>query len=221
MKDFIRSFLEPLALPTFPVSQDAAFWDVGVGDISGSMSSEAFVPGESKRQTMEKAITSFLDEKVKMRPEDYFALIAYHHAATVCCPFLNVRRGHRNLHHALKKMTSLPAGGTTLASGLTEADMLIARIPRAQQILPRVLAYSDGYDDSPHQALKTAEKLKNAGVIIETFGVEISPEKVDEPFLKEVATTDGNGFVHYRFLRDAQSIQETFNELALGTLTVE
>ena len=69
-------------------------------------------------------------------------------------------------------------------------------------------------------ALRLAERLKSAGVLIETFGVGIDPSDVDESFLRGIATVE-NGFAHYRFLGDGAAVRETFASLATGMLTVE
>jgi hypothetical protein len=185
------------------------------------MEGEAFVPGESKRVTMDQAIKSFLREKGNTRPDDSFALIAYHNEATVCCPLTRIFTGMRTIKKALVAMSKLPSGGTEIYTGLLEAEKLVEGMLDQPDVQLRILAYSDGFDGGNRKALGIANKLKRAGVIIETFGVAISPSQVDEKFLRKIATTDPNGFVHYRFLGDAETIQDTFNEIAHGTLTVD
>ena len=88
-------------------------------------------------------------------------------------------------------------------------------------VMYRVLAYSDGCDSDSLRGDEVSAPLKANDVLIETFGVADSPEYVDEDFLKNVATTDPNGFVHYRFLGDNDTLQETFSNLATGMLTVD
>ncbi|MBN4046790.1 VWA domain-containing protein [bacterium AH-315-P07] len=208
------------ALPSKVGNEGLPFYDILVIDISGSMYEEAFVSGETKLETMDKAVRALVRQKKESRPYDYLALIAYHTFATRCCGLLNVGTDHHGIVRAMDGVQSLDSGGTQIYTGLEEASKIVDTIPEQAHCQPRILAYSDGCDRSERKAIRIADRLRKLGVIIETFGVAASPSEIDS-FLKKLATTDSNGFVHYRFLGDAETINETFKEIALGTLTVD
>ena len=197
-------------------------YEAVVCDVSGSMSVEAFEPGKSKRKTMCRAGKRFLEAKLVYRPQDFVAVIGYESTATLCCDFLNVGDDYAGIRFAFKEVKTLASGGTEMAKGLQIAHDLIRRLhvdSHRGPNLVRVLAYTDGHDGTTRRALRIAGELKARGVLVETFGVAKSPTEVGEAFLQKVATQDENGFIHYRFLGDAEAIHETFQSLARDSLT--
>jgi len=127
------------------------------------------------------------------------------------------------------RMPGLKHGGTNLAAGLGIASDLLGESHPAFDrwlgqeqggTLLRVIAYSDGHDQNGRAGRRLANRLKNQGVLVETFGIAPSPSQVGERFLRRVATTDEAG-CHYRFLGDADTVRDAFEQAAEGTLIFE
>lgn len=195
-------------------------------DTSGSMQDEGFQTGISKLDLMEEACGRFLEEKRTRRPQDSIACVGYSDNATICCPWLPIGTKHDAIRGAFASVQSLLHGGTCLFTGLESAAALLdackgcrGLLARRQACPVRVIAYSDGHDHDTRRALHLAAKLKQRGCLIETLGIARSPSGVDEAFLRNVATRDPDGFVHYRFLGSGLDVVETFQELGAGTLT--
>jgi hypothetical protein len=158
----------------------------------------------------------------EMRPNDDVAIIAYSNAGDICCRFLNVRTGYQELMQAVYSLDRLEHGGTYMAEGLQLAlDLFTNQRVDAPRLFLHGAAYSDGYDHFPESALILASALRNAGCLIETFGLGITPADVNEQFLRQVATTDHDGINHYRFIGDAKDLQQAFQNIAKGSLIVE
>lgn len=218
-----RSDENRFASPSSILDMDGIGLDTLVCDISGSMSEKSFEKRRNKRQVMGDAIRTYLDIKRAKRPQDYLAIVAYQTTARVCCAYLNIGAQYDQLLAATKDMEKLRSGGTRMESGLLRAGEITATAPHycgAQLPFVRILAYSDGYDSAERRAMRLAQELRDKNVLIETFGIGVSPLDVDEEFLRAIATVE-DGYAHYRFLGSPDSVHETFESLAKGTLTIE
>jgi Mg-chelatase subunit ChlD len=222
-----RVFQSQFASPTDSLPEDCVCCDVLVADISGSMAGTGFARGLSKIELVRDASLEFLSIKREHRPQDYVAIVAYQYTATSVCSLQPVDEGYDALEEAIRSLPDMTGGGTRLSTGLRIAKKtvrtlgLVAEAWDACDLAVRVLAYSDGRDHSVPKGVALSQKLKERGVLIETFGVAKDRSKVDESFLREVATTDQNGLCHYKFLGDAETLAETFKGLATGMLVVE
>ena len=54
--------------------------------------------------------------------------------------------------------------------------------------------------------------------VIDVVGIGGSPSVVNEALLRQVATTDPDGFCHYRFIKDAQALSKHYTQLAQGLI---
>lgn len=193
-------------------------------DKSGSMKDKGFKTGRSKKDLVREAVSLFLEHKREPRPTDMVSIISFDHAATVCCDPVNICTGYDALVQGLDQAMSPPHGGTDLSLALVAAQIMLERygfLGPHSPFVCRVLVFSDGHSSHRGQAVGAAQALKNAGALVETLGLGRSPADVDESLLRECATTDEDGFTHYRFLGDAASLFLTFKETATGTLTWE
>ncbi len=218
-----RGYAMPALSQQFSVVLDCL-----VCDVSGSMGQASFQPGMSRLRMLCEACKRYLDVKLESRPNDHVAVVAYSSDASVLCPFQQVGAQYNTLANAVQAMQRLPHGGTNMATGLRSASGLLGQSAETirqfasqetGRVLTRVIAYSDGHDQNADEGTSLAHALKEQGVLFETFGIAPSPEEVDEPFLKRVATTDA--FTHYRFLGDAEAVYQTFEQVADGTLVYE
>jgi hypothetical protein len=162
--------------------------------------------------------------KQKHRPEDRVSIVAYSTQGTQCCPFLRAGQDAGQLAGAVHSLRDLPHCGTYLATGLEIALGLMAHARNhghASDQLFQVLAYSDGHDAATGPAIELAHRLKHLGCLVETFGVARDHREVNEEFLRTVATTDLDGVNHYKFIGDADQLQQAFHNIAKGSLIVE
>ena len=195
--------------------------DVVVADLSGSMFHGGLTPGRSKIESVSRATLRFLEAKRACRPQDWVGMAAYHNRATRLCGLTCVYERYDELVEIALGLPRLESGGTCLVTGLRAARRILAGAPgRLDGAALRVIAYSDGRDHAPELGLEAARRLKQAGVLVETFGVARRPQEVDERFLQGVATTDAQG-CHYRFLGDEEALGEAFERAARGVLTID
>ena len=196
--------------------------DILLNDTSPSMDEDGFEPKKTKRDHMHEATEDYLEIKRLQRPQDYVAIIGYSHRATLCCGLSNVYEQYPEIRDALAKLKTLSGYGTRIQPALKKVLDLVRCEDwvHADGVLVRVLAYSDGQDQSQPGALRLADELKSMGVMIECFGIARNRTEVDEAFLRQVAS-ETDGFVHYRFLGDGELVRRTFTKLATGTLVFE
>lgn len=87
-------------------------------------------------------------------------------------------------------------GYTSLSAGLRQAQ---PRVKAGDQIL----LLTDGLHNHGEDPLVAASEIKNAGVQIDVIGIG-EPQDLDQTQLRQIATTDDAGVVHYRFIGDLQ-----------------
>lgn len=217
---------ERFASPTLEHGDECLYCDILVNDVSPSMDEHGFERRRSKRDLMHEATANFLEIKRTRRPIDYVAIVTYGSAGKLICPIVNVSQHYDQLLRGLEQARKTRSGGTCISEGLSIA-LKLCQQPSvrdktfALRTVTRVLAYTDGHDASMKSAQNYALRLKEFGVIIETFGIAKKSRDVNETFLREIATEDVSGFVHYRFLGDGATVSQTFSQLATGMLTFE
>jgi hypothetical protein len=116
----------------------------------------------------------------------------------------------------LRRLDSLHAdGGTDIAAGLEAAKELYEHVPGRAGIPERLLrsiVLTDGHGGEP---LQVASELKQGlGVLLDVIAVGGDPSAVNENLLRQVATTDAQGFTHYWFIRDTESLVRQYEALA-------
>lgn len=185
---------------------------VCVQDVSGSLNWTDCIP--SRLEASKKAAEAFIRRRAALSPGDRVGIVTFNNYGRVVLPLTEVTR----LDAILLCLSSLrAAGGTDLAEGLKAANSLFAQDVALHPTLARhrrILLLTDGHGGNP---LRWATHLKNAGVLLEVIGVAQRPLDVREELLRQVATTDAtNGFVHYWFFRDTDSLVAHYENLASG-----
>ena len=182
-----------------------------VQDVSGSMSIKDCRP--SRLGAGKKAVESHARKRASLSPQDRVGLVAFTTSATVILPLTDIS-DTRSIIKGLGKLRA--KGGTDMSCGLKAADGMFAAdvMPSAQlSRLRRVLLLTDGHGGSP---LRIATRLKSRGVLVEVIGFGGDPSEVNEKVLRRVATTDSDGFVHYWFFQDTESLVAHYEDLATG-----
>jgi len=184
-----------------------------VQDVSGSMSWTDCVP--SRLEASRKAAEAYIRRRAALSPGDRVGVVTFNNYGRVVLPLTEVTR----MDAILLCLSSLrAAGGTDIAAGLKAANSLFAQDVALYPTLARyrrILLLTDGHGGDP---LPWATHLKNACVLLDVVGVAQKNEDVDEKLLRRVATTDANGFVHYRFFRDTDSLVAHYENLASGLI---
>lgn len=179
-------------------------------DISGSMGAPDYPPTRLRGGI--DATLTYIDTRRKLCPSDRIALVSFNHAAQVVLPLGPITE-RKMIGRALRRLRD--SGGTDLAEGLRAAARLFTdKRPGGRR--RHVILLTDGQGGEP---LEMAAELKERlGVVIDAVGIGGSPDEVDEALLRQVATTDPDGYCHYRFIKDAQTLSEHYTQLAQSIL---
>ena len=141
--------------------------------------------------------------------DNRIALVSFSTYANIVLPLTSVG----NREKIIKALQSLRAGGgTDIKEGLQAAVKVFSEgISTSQRY---VILLTDGHGGRP---LKTAMKLKEQyNAVIDVVGIGGSPDAVNESLLCKIATTDRNGFSHYRFIKDSAGLKKHYKNLATG-----
>lgn len=182
-----------------------------VQDVSGSMTWSDCVP--SRLEASKQAAEGFARKRAALSPGDRIAMVTFNIHGRVVLPLTEIVQ----LDRILMSLSVLRgAGGTDIAEGLKAANAVfgedIARNPALARHR-RILLLTDGHGGRP---LRWATHLKGAGVLLEVIGIGGDTSAVDERLLRQVATTDVNGLVHYWFFRHTEGLVAHYENLASG-----
>ena len=176
-------------------------------DISGSMASQDIEP--SRLEAAKRAASAYIRERRRRNTPDLVSCVVFESAAEILCANVSIRAAGTAFFPILKSVS--PRGGTDIASGLLAAESVLSSSPRSVQA--KVILLSDGEDGGTAWS-EPADRLKQAGVVIYCIGVGGRPEDID-PCLKNIASTV-NGVLQYRFIKDADTLANHFQEIAMG-----
>jgi hypothetical protein len=79
----------------------------------------------------------------------------------------------------------------------------------------RIILLTDGEHNGFSNPEKVADRLKNAGVIIDCIGIGGTPADVDEKLLKKIASRNPDGSIRYCFIGDKDSLIRKYETLAM------
>jgi len=178
---------------------------VFVDDVSGSMGS-LYDGATTKLEATIRASINMVLEKAKIDPQDEIGLVTFDHKATVLQPLCPIATHRRQIIETLQSLQV--GGGTDINEGLKAARDLLDWSRR--DVVRRIVLLTDGHGGHP---LRTAEDLKQRGVVIDVVGVGPDPSEVDEKLLKAVASVI-DGELRYRFIKDQQTLVAHYTRLA-------
>ncbi len=186
---------------------------VCVQDISGSMKCTDCKP--SRLEASKKAAKVFICHRATRSPGDRVGIVTFNNHGRVVLPLTEIGQ----MDTILSYLSGLRVGGgTNIAEGLKAANGVFAhdmdRHPTPARN-KRILLLTDGHGGQP---LSWAAHLKGAGVLLEVIGVGGDTLQVNESLLRQVATTDADGFVHYWFFRDTDGLVAHYESLASGLI---
>ncbi len=179
-------------------------------DRSGSMA-EDFDSGTAKIQAAIRASVNLVANKHRIDPLDRIGIIAFTNTAEVLLRPCQVGENKAPILQILQGLT--PGGGTDINSALIAARDHFNWA--AHGLVRRLVLLTDGHGGRP---LKTAEDLKNRGVVIDVIGIGPEPSAVNEKLLRQVASVI-EGQTRYRFIRDSRTLVTHYTQLAGKTST--
>lgn len=196
----------------------ATYWPSGpydtvlVNDKSASMGTKDYRP--SRLEGSKKAAEQFIRLRAKSSPDDRVAIVAFTESAETIVPLASISETAT----IISKLKTLKAtDGTDIAAGLRAAKHIFldsASLDNPKGRFYRTLLLTDDHGGKP---LKIANELKHRlNVLVEVIGIGGKPSAVNEKLLRKVATTDPDGFTHYWFIRDSDSLITHYSELATG-----
>ena len=179
-----------------------------VVDVSGSMGMRDYPP--TRLAGGIHAGIEYADTRAKECPSDRIAVVSFSSEAHLILPLTPVTDS-KTIRRTIRRLTA--DGGTDLAEGLRAAVHLFQNEPPSGR-RRHVIVLTDGQGGKP---LRMAVKLKERlGVAVDIVGIGGSPGAVNEVLLRRVATTDADGFCHYRFVKDTKTLSEHYAHLAKG-----
>ena len=187
-----------------------AAYTVFVTDKSGSMSDPDYLP--SRYLAAIQAAEEYISARLQHSHHDLIGAVLFDDRAKVISKAVPISQAIERVLIPMKQTS--PAHGTDLNQGLIQACHLFANHTNHQQ--KRIVMLTDGNGGHP---IRTAQKLKNQGVIIDVIGIAGNREDVNEPCLKKVASVV-NGELRYRFIRDKASLLTHFKTIATDLVMV-
>ena len=181
-----------------------------VEDKSGSMA-ERYDDSMPKIEAAIRANINMVLNKARIDPQDEVGLVTFDSQAQILlhlCPIISHKQ------QIINTLQSLDAeGGTDINEGLLVARGLFDW--SRKDVIRRIVLLTDGHGGHP---IRTAEDLKENGVVIDVIGVGDCPSSVEEKLLKKVASVI-QGELRYRFIKDHQTLIAHYTQLANKTAT--
>jgi Mg-chelatase subunit ChlD len=179
-----------------------------VVDVSPSMDEPDYPP--SRLEGAQKAATRFLNRRREVNPKDLVGIVAFSERAKVIAPPVPVADNFSDLCDAIQSLST--SSCTNIAAGLKLAHREIARVRHPRK--PRILLLTDGHSNTGSDPETAASEVKNAGIQLDIIGIGGSPEEVNEPMLKRMASVL-EGQRRYWFIRSVGQLVRKFEALAL------
>jgi hypothetical protein len=180
-----------------------------VGDRSGSTDE----PGQhgTKMENIKVALRAHVLQKMHIDRQDQISLVSFASDSRVDCPW-NRLQDPGPLLGAISTLS--PGGGTCFRSGLELAEALLASLPAVPgiQVLRKIILFTDGHNNEG-DPMPVADRLRNAGVIIQAVGFGPTEKDVDVDILRRIVSVI-DGKEQYWFCSNAQELTRTFKALS-------
>jgi Mg-chelatase subunit ChlD len=195
-----------------PLSEDTdsilTVWIVII-DRSGSMSSSDYHPSRLLAAAM--AALVMCETRSPINPDDLVVVIAFNTREKIYLEPTNIS----NFSAIEGALMYINPDGMTTCTGLQTAQYY-ADYYRNYGYKSNVILLSDGYISTSPADIDAAESLKLNGTVIDTVGIAGRRSDVDEQLLKQIATTDPDGYIHYRFIDDTDTLVNHYKNIATG-----
>jgi len=208
-------------------------------DVSSSMEDDDWFP--SRLDGAKEASLALLEEKRRVRPDDFVGIVSFSSRACLEQAPVNVVDDYQDLQDAIDGL--YPKSSTNMGAGLREAGRcfsakdrhhgsnprkgLLSRLtfrsvqrfvamPRRLPKAKHIIHLSDGDHNGNIDPVRVAQRLKKNGVVISCIGIGGSPEEVNEALMKRIASKGPGGKPRYWFIGQKADLIQKFEELATG-----
>ncbi|MCH7720071.1 MAG: VWA domain-containing protein [Planctomycetes bacterium] len=179
-------------------------------DVSESMG-ERYDDRMNKLTAAQRAVVTLVVQKAQIDANDLVGLVAFNADARIVLHPCPLATNKRDIIAAVQSLEV--GGGTDINKGLKAAGE--AHSWHDPNVVRRIHLLTDGHGGHP---LKTANDLKNRGVVIDVTGMGENPSDVDEKLLRQVASVIQNE-VRYRFVKDSATLVDDASRVADKTAT--
>jgi Mg-chelatase subunit ChlD len=177
-------------------------------DVSLSMDEPDYPP--SRLAGAQQAAIRFLDRRREANPKDFVGVVAFSRSARVVAAPMAVGEHVADLRHAIQSLSTSLC--TNIAAGLRLGHREIARLRHPRE--PRILLLTDGHSNTGPNPEIEAGEVRQAGIQLDIIGIGGSPDEVNEPMLKRMASIVG-GERRYWFIKSVGELVQKFEALAL------
>ncbi|MBC8481582.1 MAG: VWA domain-containing protein [Planctomycetes bacterium] len=207
-------------------------------DLSPSMDYEDWKP--SRKAGALRANIELIKLKAQHHPQDMAGVIGFGSYAELLHDPVNLANGARSICDSLKHIPNPSGTNFTAALEMAEDCFRDAHSSRKNssankgllrtltdliyepdtchsvnnEITKRIIMLTDGEHNGSSNPEKVADRLKNAGVIIDCIGIGGTPKDVDEKLLKKIASRNQDGSIRYCFIGDQQTLLRKYETLA-------
>ena len=189
------------------ISHDDTFTkSIIIIDRSGSMNSKDYSP--SRLQAAKDAAVEYVMTLAAQKKRSQIAVISFGNGAGVIVPLTDINHD-QIIVNSIRSISI--HGGTNIGAGLEQAMKILANCSGGKC---QVVLLTDGGGSCP---LDIPKKLKGEyKATIDVIGIGGSPKDVYEDLLRKIATTDPDGTIRYRFIKDAHMLKQHYRQLATG-----
>jgi len=177
-------------------------------DVSQSMSSPDYPP--SRLEAAKAAIHRFLAKLSEEDPETKVAIVVFSSEARILVSPTSVTHLACSARSYLNPVA--PEYQTNAAQGLSLTMSLLPRPPHEGR--RRIILLTDGHSNLGGSPEQTATFIKESGAEIQIIGIGGSPQDVNEPQLRRMASVV-KGEVQYWFIDSVPDLIRKFEKLAL------
>lgn len=190
-----------------------------------------------------EASEAFMAVKAKKHPNDKVGIVGFNRRARTICPPMVVSRGIEDLKDGLSRMTTrsftnitaglAEAGRHLVDDGklgvVRKSAAMLGRLskrlisgkvpspvdppPEGKEIL-RIVLLSDGAHNKGSSPVFLADKLKDAGVIIDCIGIGTDLEDFDMECLEAISSRNGDGLPRCSYIGDKSHLIKKFEDLS-------
>lgn len=221
--------LSDLAESTFPALETSERVVLLI-DVSRSMTQTDYPP--RRLDAAKQAALAFIDKKLGIDDSDEVAVVAFAGGARTVHPLERVGGNRERMQRKIAGL-GVAYSGTKISRGLERAETLL-HVRRADRLdpkkgggkkggdkkgdgsfVPRIVVLSDGENLGGDDPVRTADRLKKAGVFIDAIGIGERGKGsrpgfgLDEQVLQAIASPG-----HYQYIRDSATLLFHFEGLA-------